>query len=111
MSATDPHHAFHRSIEAPSGASSPRASSPDVTGLTRDVIVVLSNNDGCAVARSTDDVESRGPSILSTLQLSSEWDQPSLILDIDDDAFISTRLTRNPRAFAVLGLVPAMGSV
>jgi hypothetical protein len=38
---------------------------PDLEGVP---VIVLSNNDGCAVARSADDVESRGPSILSTLQ-------------------------------------------
>ena len=39
---------------------------PDLEGVP---VIVLSNNDGCAVARSNDYVESRRSSIWSTLQV------------------------------------------
>lgn len=43
---------------------------PDLEGKP---VIVLSTNDGCAVARSADYVEFAGSSIWSTLQVTSEW--------------------------------------
>lgn len=43
---------------------------PDLEGKP---VIVLSTNDGCAVAQSADYVEFAGSSIWSTLQVTSEW--------------------------------------